>query len=65
MLAPLYLVALAGTVVDVDIVSIMRTVVLVVFVPMIAGVLTRRAFVARMGQARFKQEIAPVFPGFP
>jgi ACR3 family arsenite efflux pump ArsB len=63
VLAPLYLAVLAGAVVDVDVWSIARTVLLVIFVPMGAGVLTRRALVARVGQQRYKQEFAPVFPG--
>jgi ACR3 family arsenite efflux pump ArsB len=63
VLAPLYLVALAGAVVDVDVWAVARTVLLVVFVPMAAGVLTRKLFVARLGQKRYKQQVAPVFPG--
>jgi len=63
VLAPLYLVLLAGTVVDVDVFAVARTVLLVIFVPMIAGVLTRRILVSRVGQSRYKMEIAPIFPG--
>jgi ACR3 family arsenite efflux pump ArsB len=63
VLAPLYLLGLAGTVVDVDVWAVARTVLLVIFVPMVAGVLTRKAFVARIGQASYKNQVAPVFPG--
>lgn len=63
VLSPLYLVVLAGAVVDVDVLAVAQTVLLVVFVPMLAGVLTRRLLVSRMGRKRYKQEIAPVFPG--
>ncbi len=63
VLAPLYLVALAGTVVSVDVLSVAQTVLLVVFVPMVAGVLTRRLLVSRVGQEAYKKRIAPVFPG--
>ena len=63
VLAPLYLVALAGTIVDIDVWAIVRTILLVVFVPMVAGVLTRKVLVSRMGQQKYKQRVAPVFPG--
>jgi ACR3 family arsenite efflux pump ArsB len=63
VLAPLYLSALAGAIVDVDILAVSRTVLLVVFVPMIAGVFTRRLLVSRLGQERYKKDAAPLFPG--
>ena len=63
VLAPLYLSALAGTIVDVDVWAVSRTVLLVIFVPMLAGVLTRRFLVSRLGQQRYRQEAAPLFPG--
>jgi ACR3 family arsenite efflux pump ArsB len=63
VLAPLYLSVLGGAIVDVDVWAVSRTVLLVVFVPMLAGVLTRRLLVSRMGQERCKQEAAPLFPG--
>ncbi len=63
VLAPLYLVALAGKVVSVDVLGVAQTVLLVVFVPMVAGVLTRRVLVSRMGQAEYKSRVAPIFPG--
>jgi len=54
---------LAGAVVDVDVLDIGRTVLLVVFVPMVAGVLTRYSLVRRYGQPHYKRHIAPLFPG--
>ena len=63
VLAPLYLLALAGTVVDVDVVGVARTVALVVFVPMVAGVLTRHAIVRVTGPSAYSTRIAPLFPG--
>jgi ACR3 family arsenite transporter len=63
VLAPLYLVALAGKVVSVDVLGVAQTVLLVVFVPMVAGVLTRRVLVSRMGQAEYKSRDAPICPG--
>jgi len=63
LLAPVYLLVFAGAVVDVDVLDIGRTVLLVVFVPMIAGVATRYFLVRRYGQPHYKQHIAPLFPG--
>jgi ACR3 family arsenite efflux pump ArsB len=37
---------------------------LVVFVPMVAGNLTRTLLVRRLGQQRYKARVAPIFPGF-
>ncbi|MBN2405403.1 MAG: arsenic resistance protein [Coriobacteriia bacterium] len=63
LLAPVYLSVLAGKVVPVDFMGVLQTVVLVVAVPMVAGVITRKVLVRRYGQAEYKQRIAPVFPG--
>jgi ACR3 family arsenite efflux pump ArsB len=62
VLAPLYLYLLAGTRVPVDVLGVAQTVSLVVFVPMVAGVLTRRFLVGRYTQAVYKERLAPVFP---
>lgn len=63
LLAPLYLAAFAGTVVPVDVVEVLKMVLLVVGVPMAAGVATRVGLVRRVGKERYQREIAPVFPG--
>jgi len=63
LLAPFYLSAFAGKVVSVDILGVVQTVLLVVGVPMLAGVLTRVALTRRYGNERFVRDIAPVFPG--
>jgi ACR3 family arsenite efflux pump ArsB len=63
LLAPVYLFVLAGAVVDVDIAEVLRTVVLVVGIPLVAGWLTRTLLVRRYGQAHYKSRIAPIFPG--
>lgn len=60
--APLYLYVLAGTRVPVDVLGVAQTVVLVVFVPMVAGVVTRRILVGRYTAPVFKERLAPVFP---
>ena len=63
LLAPVYLLVMAGAVVPVDMAEVARTVVFVVGIPLVAGVLTRTVLVRRYGQQRDKQRIAPVFPG--
>ncbi|MHB1341285.1 MAG: arsenic resistance protein [Coriobacteriia bacterium] len=63
LLAPLYLKVLAGAIVPVDMMEVLKTVALVVAVPMIAGGLTRRDLTRRYGAERFKRDILPIFPG--
>jgi ACR3 family arsenite efflux pump ArsB len=63
LLAPVYLLALAGKVVPVDLAEVVRTVLFVVGIPMLAGTLTRVAMIRRHGAEHFKTRIAPVFPG--
>lgn len=63
LLAPLYLSVLAGAVVPVDLLGVLQTVVLVVAVPMAAGVLTRKSLVRAHGPKVYKERLAPVFPG--
>jgi len=63
ILAPLYLLGLAGAVVEVDAWAVARTVALVIFVPMVAGILTRHVLVRRFGQQEYKSRVAPIFPG--
>ncbi|PKQ16506.1 MAG: arsenite transporter [Actinobacteria bacterium HGW-Actinobacteria-7] len=62
-LAPFYLLAFAGSVVNVDLAEIARTVGLVILVPMLAGTLTRTGLVKAFGAQRYQKRIAPVFPG--
>jgi ACR3 family arsenite efflux pump ArsB len=63
LLAPAYLKLLVGAMVPIDLAGVVQTIVLVVAVPMAAGVLTRRSLVRRYGPADYKQRIAPIFPG--
>jgi len=63
LLAPFYLKVLAGAVVPVDLLEVLRTVLLVVGVPMVAGQITRLALVRGIGAERFKARVVPVLPG--
>lgn len=63
LLAPLYLKLFAGAVVPVDMMEVLRTVLLVVGIPLVAGQLTRIGFVRSIGKQGFQQRVAPVMPG--
>jgi arsenite transporter len=62
LLAPVYLLVLAGTVVSVDMWGVLSTVLYVVLIPMIAGFLTRKGLTKALGKPRY-QRVAPAFPG--
>ncbi len=51
-----------GTTIEINISAIIKQIVLIVFLPMAAGFLTRRMSVKRYGLERFKKEIGPKFP---
>jgi ACR3 family arsenite efflux pump ArsB len=59
---PFYVKFLMGTTIEIDFLKVMQQIVIIVFVPMIAGFLTRKALVNRYGQKGFKQNIGPKFP---
>jgi ACR3 family arsenite efflux pump ArsB len=59
----LYLKLFAGAVVPVDMMEVLRTVLLVVGIPLLAGQLTRIGFVRFIGKQGFQQRVAPVMPG--
>ncbi|MBA3009861.1 MAG: universal stress protein [Proteobacteria bacterium] len=59
---PFYVKFLMGTTIQIDFLKVMQQIIIIVFVPMIAGVLTRKALVKRYGQKAFKQNIGPKFP---
>lgn len=59
---PLYLKLLMGTVVEVPLSAIFSQILLIVFLPMVAGSLTRWLLIRRYTAARFRAEIMPRFP---
>lgn len=63
LVTPLYIRFLMGTEVDVDMVSVMKQILMVVFLPMLAGYATQRWALKRYGQKTFQEQIAPRFPG--
>ena len=63
LLTPFYIRILMGARVDVDMVSVMRQIMVVVFLPMLAGYATQRWALKRYGQKVFQEQISPRFPG--
>ena len=62
LLTPLYIRFLMGAQVDVDMISVMRQILVVVFLPMLAGYFTQQWALKRYGQKAFQEQIAPRFP---
>jgi predicted Na+-dependent transporter len=59
---PLYVGALLGEAVAVDLPAVFRQIAVIVFLPMAAGDATRRALVAKFGRPDFQKRLAPRFP---
>lgn len=62
ILAPIYLKFMAGTMVDVDVVNISKTIMIIVFLPMILGQFTSKFLRSRFSEETFRKEIKPYFP---
>ncbi|MFV9505345.1 MAG: arsenic resistance protein [Oscillochloridaceae bacterium umkhey_bin13] len=59
---PLYLKWLMGTAIDVPLSEIFSQIVLIVFLPMVAGYLTQRVLIQMYGQQRYTSELKTKFP---
>lgn len=59
---PFYVKFLMGTTIAIDFFKIIQQVIIIVFIPMLAGFLTRQYLVGKHGQKEFKQNIGPKFP---
>jgi predicted Na+-dependent transporter/nucleotide-binding universal stress UspA family protein len=59
---PFYVRALMGAALEVDILAVIRQIVVIVFLPMIAGFITQQAMVAKYGRKEFQSRLAPRFP---
>ncbi|MBU0992521.1 MAG: bile acid:sodium symporter [Proteobacteria bacterium] len=60
---PFYIQFLMGTSIDVNMLSIIRQIALIVFLPLGIGYLTRKILIGKYGETVFKKEISPLFPG--
>jgi ACR3 family arsenite efflux pump ArsB len=63
-LAPVYLYFIVGKYVPVDIVSVFKNIAIVVFLPMIMGMLTYHELMKRFTVDEFNARIRPLLPGF-
>ena len=59
---PFYVQFLLGSAIEVNFIKVMNQILLIVFLPMAAGFLTRRGLVKKYGQKTFQQNLAPRFP---
>lgn len=64
LLAPVYLKALLGTVVDIPVLQVFLQIALIVFLPLLLGTLTQRWLIGKHGEATFNQQLKPKFPPF-
>jgi len=59
---PFYVQALMGASLEVNVLAVMKQIVIIVFIPMLAGFITQQGLIKRYGQKGFQQEWAPKFP---
>jgi ACR3 family arsenite efflux pump ArsB len=62
LLSPFYLQVIIGKSIQVPLLTIMKQIGIVVFVPMLFGYLTRRLIIKKFGEERFQKEIKQQFP---
>jgi arsenite transporter len=59
---PFYVKFLMGTTIEINFFKVMQQIVIIVFLPMIAGFITRQILVKKYSLKHFKQKIGPKFP---
>jgi len=59
---PFYVQFLMGASIEVNMLAVMKQIVIIVFIPMLAGFLTQQGLVKRYGQQAFQHQWAPKFP---
>lgn len=59
---PFYVKYLMGAAIEINFFKVMQQIVIIVFLPMIAGFVTRQYLVKKHGLKGFKQNVAPKFP---
>ena len=62
ILTPFYLEGLLGASIEIPLLSIVKQIGMVVFVPMFFGFLTRRLLIRKFGEEKFQRDIKPQFP---
>jgi ACR3 family arsenite transporter len=61
---PFYAKWLMGTVVEIPMAEVFKQIVIIVFLPLILGVLTRMVLIAQVGQAKYNKNLKHKFPAF-
>jgi len=59
---PFYVQFLLGAKVDVDIYLVIKQIIVIVFLPMLLGYVTRQSLLKKYGMPKFKKDIVPLFP---
>ena len=59
---PFYVKALLGTTIEVNMLAVFKQIVIIVFIPMLAGFFTQQGLIKKYGQEGFKKNWAPRFP---
>ena len=62
ILTPFYLKYLMGTVVEIPLGKIFTQIAVVVFLPMAAGIVTKKVLIGKFGEKKFKADFKPKFP---
>ncbi len=62
-LVPLYLYVLVGKLVPINVVQVFQTITMVVFLPLVMGILTYKLLMKRYSEETFQKEIKPLLPG--
>ncbi|WP_147822624.1 arsenic resistance protein [Salidesulfovibrio onnuriiensis] len=62
LLTPLYVEALMGASIEIDMAAVGKQIFFIVFLPMVLGFMTQQALMKKYGQKRFQQEVGPRFP---
>lgn len=61
---PIYMKAMLGAIVEIPMKDIFIQIILIVFLPMILGILTQKILINKFGQEKFKFDIKPKLPVF-
>ncbi len=62
LLAPVYLKLLLGAIVKIPVLQVFLQIGLIVFLPLLLGMLTQRWLIGKHGESQFNQKIKPKFP---
>lgn len=64
ILAPWYLLVMVGQYIPINLLDVFQTIFMVVFIPLIAGLITYYLLLKRITEQQFKESIKPKLPGF-